>query len=194
MSTAGTHDVTRLLLAWSSGDETALERLVPMVQAELRRLARHYMRGERAGHTLQTSALVNEAYLRLIDAGRIQWRDRSHFFGIAATLMRRVLVDSARARNYQKRGGGAEKVSLDERLLANPEPATDVIAIDAALDALAETDVRKAKVVEMRFFAGMGEKEIASALSVSPETVRRDWRLAKSWLLRWLNEDGIHGN
>lgn len=146
------------------------------------------MRSERAGHTLQTTALVNEAYLRLVDAKQVQWQNRTHFFGIAAQLMRRILVDFARERNYQKRGGGAHQVALNEVLAVSRERDADVVALDEALDALAKVDDRKRQVVEMRFFGGLNEKEIATALNVSPETVRRDWRLAKSWLLRWLSE------
>ena len=187
MSTPESHEVTQLLLAWNKGDQAALDRLIPLVHTELRRLARHYMRKERAGHTLQTTALVNEAYLRLVDARQVQWQDRTHFFGIAAQLMRRILVDFARARSYQKRGGGAHQVAFDEALAISSERNADVVALDEALTALAKIDERKSQVVEMRFFSGLNEKEIALALNVSPETVRRDWRLAKSWLLRWLS-------
>lgn len=146
------------------------------------------MRGERAGHTLQTSALINEAYLRLIDAQQVRWQNRVHFFGIAAQLMRRVLVDFARSRSYKKRGGGAHQVSLDETMVITEERGEDLVALDEALSALSELDERKGLVVEMRFFGGLSEKEIAEALRVSPETVRRDWRLAKSWLRRRLSE------
>lgn len=193
MSTPASHEVTQLLLAWREGDRAALDRLIPLVHAELRRLARRYMRQERAGHTLQTTALVNEVYLRLIDTPQIQWQDRAHFFSIAAQLMRRILVDLARARNYQKRGGGARPLAFDEALVVSPEQDADVVALDEALDALARIDERKSRVVEMRFFGGLKEKEIALALQVSPETVRRDWRLAKAWLLRWLSEGAPHG-
>lgn len=188
MPTSASHEVTQLLLAWNDGDQAALDRLIPLVHTELRRLARHYMRRERAGHTLQTTALVNEAYLRLVDARQVQWQNRTHFFGIAAQLMRRILVDLARERNYQKRGGGAQQVALNEALAVSRERDGDVVALDEALQALAKVDERKSRVVEMRFFGGLNEKEIATALNVSPETVRRDWRLAKAWLLRWLNE------
>jgi RNA polymerase sigma-70 factor, ECF subfamily len=180
--------VTQLLHAWAEGDETALHELVPLVEAELRRLARTFMARERAGHTLQTTALVNEAFLRLADAQSVRWQDRAHFFGIAARLMRRVLVDHARARKVQKRGGGAERVSVEEDLLVSREPEVDVLALDNALSALAEVDARKAQVIEMRFFGGMTVDETAEALRVSTDTVKRDWRLAKLWLLRELQE------
>ena len=190
MSIPQSHEVTELLLAWSDGDQSALDRLVPHVQAELRRLARTYMRRERAGHTLQTTALINEAYLRLIDAKKIRWQNRAHFYGIASRLMRRILVDCARERNYQKHGGGAHQVTFDEALVVGAADNPDVLAVDEALSELAKVDERKARVVEMRFFGGLNEKEIAVALNVSPETVRRDWRLAKSWLLRKLSKKG----
>lgn len=188
MSTA-TSEVTQLLLAWNNGDVSAFDRLIPLVHSELHRLARRYMRDERAGHLLQTTALVNEAYLRLIDARRAGWQDRAHFFGIAARLMRRILVDFARERNYQKRSGGVRRVALEEALAVSSKSYADVVALDEALAALAKVDERKSKVVEMRFFGGLTEREIAAALMISPETVRRDWRLAKSWLLRWLSEE-----
>src|SRR5262245_4329581 len=181
-------EVTRLLLAWRAGDAAALERLIPLVHAELRRIARGFMRKERAGHTLQTSALVNEAYLRLIDAHNVDWQNRAHFFAVSASLMRRILVDLARERRARKRGGGAELVVLDEAFVAGPGKREDLLAVDEALTALAAADERKRKVVELRFFGGLNETEIAEALQVSPETVRRDWRLAKSWLLRFLSE------
>jgi RNA polymerase sigma factor (TIGR02999 family) len=180
-------EVTGLLLAWRAGDAAALERLIPLVHAELRRIARGFMRKERAGHTLQTSALVNEAYLRLIDAHKVDWQNRAHFFAISASLMRRILVDMARERQARKRGGSAELVALDEAFVAGPGKREDLLAVDEALTALAAADERKSKVVELRFFGGLNETEIAEALQVSPETVRRDWRLAKSWLLRFLS-------
>jgi RNA polymerase sigma-70 factor (ECF subfamily) len=184
--------VTELLRAWSDGDEGALERLVPLVEAELRRLARGYMGRERRGHTLQVTALVNEAFLRLTDARRLRWQDRAHFLGISARLMRRVLVDHARARGYQKRGGGAQQVTLDDALVVSPEPAldrVDVVALDRALEALAAVDVRKSRLIELRFFGGLSVEEAADVLHVSTDTVKRDWRLAKLWLLRELNGD-----
>ena len=189
MSTPASSEVTQLLLAWNKGDHSAFDRLIPLVHSELHRLARRYMRDERAGHLLQTSALVNEAYLRLIDARQAQWQNRAHFFGIAARLMRRILVDFARQRNYQKRSGGSRRVALEEALTVSSKQFSDVVALDEALTALADVDERKSKVVEMRFFGGLSEREIASALTISPETVRRDWRLARSWLLRWLSEE-----
>jgi len=188
MPIAASHEVTQLLMAWNDGDQTALERLIPLVHAELHRIARRYMRNERAGHTLQTSALINEAYLRLIDAQQVHWQNRAHFFGIAAQLMRRGLVDFSRSRSYKKRGGGAFQVSLDETMVITNERGEDLVALDEALSALSELDERKGRVVEMRFFGGLSEKEIAEALTVSQETVRRDWRLAKSWLRRRLSE------
>jgi RNA polymerase sigma factor (TIGR02999 family) len=179
-------DVTGLLLAWGEGDASALARLTPLVHEELRRLARHYMRRERPDHTLQPTALVNEAFLRLIDANRVQWQNRSHFFGVSARLMRQILVDIARRRGYQKRGGGAHRTALDDAMAVVEEPGDDLVALDAALDALSQVDVRKAQVVEMRFFGGMTVEETALALGVSGETVKRDWRLAKAWLKRRL--------
>jgi RNA polymerase sigma-70 factor (ECF subfamily) len=176
--------VTELLLAWGSGDRAALDELVPIIHEELRRLARHQMRGERDNHTLQTTALVNEAFLRLVDLRRILWQDRAHFLALSARLMRRILVDHARSRSYQKRGGGAAKVTLDESLVASPERDVDLVALDDALEDLARVDARKSQVVELRFFGGLSVEETAEALKVSPETVTRDWRLAKAWLLR----------
>ncbi len=177
--------VTGLLLAWRGGDEAALEQLVPLVHEELRRIARGCMRGERTGHSLQATALVNEAYLRLIGAQQVDWQNRVHFLAVSARLMRRILVDFARSKKYQKRGGGAQAVTLDEGLIV-AEPGKDLVALDDALDALAKMDERKAKVVEMRFFGGLTVEETATALGVSPDTVMRDWRLAKAWLLREL--------
>ena len=187
MPTPETHEVTGLLLAWSAGDQTALDRLVPLVYDELRRLARSYMRQERAGHTLQTTALIHEAYLRLIDASEVRLENRTHFFAVAARLMRQILVDFARTRGYQKRGGGARQVALDETLLIGQPRDAELLALDEALRALAQTDERKSRVVELRFFGGLTEAETAEALQVSPETIRRDWRLAKSWLRLWLS-------
>ena len=188
MSIDTTNEITDLLVAWNDGEDTALEKLVPLVEVELRRLARSYMRRERAGHTLQTTALINEAYLRLINARRVSWQNRAHFYGIAARVMRRILVDFAREKNYQKRGGGAFQITLDDTLAATPNDDPDLLALDEALNELARVDERKAQVVEMRFFGGLTEKETAVALNVSPETARRDWRLAKSWLLRRLSQ------
>lgn len=177
-------DVTRLLLAWREGDGAALEQLLPQVEQELRRLARHYMRGEREGHSLQATALVNEAYLRLIDVRQVNWQSRSHFVAMAARVMRRVLVDSARAKRYQKRGGGAVKVTFDEGLPVVEERSLDLVALDEALEALGREDPRKVRVIEMRYFGGLSVEETAEALGVSGDTVMRDWRLAKAWLRR----------
>jgi len=176
--------VTELLLAWGTGDRAALDELVPVIHEELRRLARHQMRGERDNHTLQTTALVNEAFLRLVDLRRIRWQDRAHFLALSARLMRRILVDHARSRSYQKRGAGVANVTLDESLVASPERGIDLVALDDALEDLARVDARKSQVVELRFFGGLSVEETAEALKVSPETVTRDWRLAKVWLLR----------
>jgi len=186
------HAVTEWLVAWSGGDDEALQRLVPVVHTELRRLARRAMRRERAGHTLQTTALVNEAYLRLVDLAGITWNDRAHFFAMSARLMRRILVDHARSRRYQKRGGGATIVAFDEGLAVADQPSTDLVALDDALVALASVDARKSRVVELRFFGGLSVEETAATLGVSPGTVMRDWRLAKSWLLRELDGRGRH--
>ena len=182
--------VTELLRAWGEGDEAALEQLLPIVEAELRRLARAYMARERRGHTLQTTALVNEAFLRLADARRVRWQDRAHFLGISARLMRRVLVDHARARGYQKRGGGVQRVALDDAVGAAPPLDVDLVALDRALEALTQVDERKSRVIEMRFFGGLTVEETAEALRVSTDTVKRDWRLAKLWLLRELEGEG----
>jgi RNA polymerase sigma factor (TIGR02999 family) len=179
-------DVTDLLLAWCAGDESALDRLVPIVHAELRRLARRQMRGERRDHTLETTALVNEAYLRLVDLARVRWQDRAHFFALLARLMRRILVDHARSRRYQKRGGGIEHVTFDEALAVSAGRAPDLVALDDALQTLARVDPRKGQVVELRFFGGLSVEETAEVLQVSANTVMRDWRVAKVWLLREL--------
>jgi RNA polymerase sigma factor (TIGR02999 family) len=182
--------VTELLLAWRRGDRSALDELAPLVLHELRRLARLQMRGERQNHTLQTTALVNEAFLRLIDLRRIQWQDRAHFLALSARLMRRVLVDHARSRNYQKRGGGAPTVTLDDALVSARERGADLVALDDALEDLGRVDIRKSQVVELRFFGGLSVDETAEALNVSVETVQRDWRFAKVWLLREISGRG----
>jgi RNA polymerase sigma factor (TIGR02999 family) len=181
-------DITELLLAWNQGDRQALEELMPLVQYELHRLAHRYMGGERLNHTLQTTALVNEAYLRLVDSSRVRWQNRAHFFAVSAQLMRRILVDFARARQKLRRRGGLVHLSLDEALVISPEPGTDLIALDDALQTLAVFDERKSKVVELRFFGGLSVEETAEVLSVSPVTVMRDWGLAKVWLLRELDK------
>jgi RNA polymerase sigma-70 factor, ECF subfamily len=182
-------DVTQLLRAWSEGEKGALERLIPLVEVELRRLARMYMSHERRAHTLQPTALVNEAFLRLTGAQRVRWQDRAHFLGISARLMRRVLVDHARSRGYRKRGGGAQLVTLNEGVAATPAPAVDIVALDRALEKLAAVDPRKSRVIELRFFGGLSVEETAEVLHVSPDTVKRDWRLAKLWLLSDLEGD-----
>ncbi len=179
-------EITQLLLAWNGGDEQALDRLMPLVQDELHRLAHRYMAGERAGHPLQTTALINEAYLRLIDSSRVRWQNRSHFFAVSAQLMRRILVDVARARNKRKRGGDVVQVSLDEAMVVTREPGTDLIALDDALTTLATFDERKSRIIELRFFGGLSVEETAEVLKVSAATVLRDWGLAKAWLLREL--------
>lgn len=176
--------VTQLLVAWSAGNEAARDELMPLVYDELRRLAHQCMKRERPAHTLQTSALLNEAYLRLVDQKDIQWQDRAHFFGIAARLMRQVLVDYARTRRYAKRGGDAHRVSLDEAMIVSKERAAAVVALDEALKGLAEIDPRQSQIVELRFFGGLSIEETAEVLAVSPGTVMRDWTLAKAWLRR----------
>ncbi len=186
MAAGSPQEVTQLLLAWREGDEEALEQLIPVVHQELRRLAHRYMAGQRPGHSLQTTALVNEAYLRLVGFGQVRWQDRAHFLGVSAQLMRRVLVDSARSRGSLKRGGGDQRMTFDEGLLVSPEREEDFIRLDDALRELAEFDERKSKVVELRFFGGLGVKETAEVLQVSAGTVMRDWKLAKLWLLQKL--------
>jgi len=175
-------EVSLLLQAWRGGDQAALDKLIPLVHQELRRLAHYYMTRERVDHTLQTTALVNEAYLRLAGANRIDWKDRAHFFAIAASLMRRILVDFARSRHSRKRIGRRKTVSLDEALLVSPNPDPDLVKLDDALKALAELDGRKARVVELRFFGGLDLDETAEVLKVSRDTVKRDWRLARAWM------------
>jgi RNA polymerase sigma-70 factor, ECF subfamily len=182
----GVMDATELLRAWSEGDQAALNELVPLVERELHRLARAYMRRERQGHTLQATALVNEVFLRLARTANPRWQDRAHFVGIAARLMRQVLVDHARSRGYRKRGGGGLRVPLDSALLITPEPELDVLAVDRALEAFAKIDPRKSQVVELRFFGGLSVEETAEVLGLSAETVKRDWRVAKLWLSREL--------
>lgn len=176
--------VTQLLIAWGGGDQAALDELMPLVYEKLRWLAHQCMRRERQGHTLHTSALVNEAYLRLVDQKSIHWQNRAHFFGIAARLMRQVLVDYARKRRYAKRGGDARHVPLDEALIVSEERAAEVVALDDALKSLAEIDPRQSQIVELRFFGGLSIEETAEVLAVSPGTVMRDWTLAKAWLRR----------
>jgi len=183
-------EITELLKAWGSGDAAALDQLTPLVYDELRRLARRYMRNERAGNTLQTTALVNEAYLRLVDAKRVAWQDRVHFFAVSAQIMRRILVDSARARRSEKRGGHAQRLdhssefNLDEIAATASGRDRQLVAIDDALKTLAEMDPRKARVIELRFFGGLSVEETGEVLKISPQSVMRDWKLAKAWLLR----------
>lgn len=186
----GPADVTGLLLAWRAGDREALNRLMPLVQNELRRIARRHMAGEGAGHSLQPTALVNEAYLRLFDVERIDWQNRAHFFAMASRMMRRTLVDAARAKAYQKRGGGAQRVTFIESRAAAPERSYDVIALDDALRALEALDARKSQVVELRYFGGLTVEETAETLGVSRDTVMRDWQFSKSWLRREIRHGG----
>lgn len=181
------HEVTQLLQAWRHGDRSALDRLVPLVYEELHRLAQLYLRREQAGHILQTTALVNEAYLRLIDANKVQWQDRAHFFAVSAKLMRQILVHIARSMGTQKRGGRLRRETLDEAAMISPAPDEDFVALDEALDSLATFDSRKARVVELRYFGGMTTEETAEALGVSSDTVLREWKSAKLWLWRKMN-------
>jgi RNA polymerase sigma factor (TIGR02999 family) len=186
MGNPSTHEITQLLVAWNQGDQAALEALSPLINQELHRLARLYMAGERQGHLLQPTALVNEAWLRLIDWRSVQWQNRAHFFGLAAQIMRRILVDFARARDREKRGGDALRVSLSEAADVPSERSAGLVALDDALQALEKLAPRQARVVELRFFAGLSDEESAEALQVSVGTVRRDWGLAEAWLFREL--------
>ena len=176
--------VTALLSAWRKGDEDAEDQLFELLYTDLRRVASHHMARERPGHSLQATALVNEAYLRLVDIHHVHWRDRSHFLAMAARVMRRILVDNARARHYQKRGGGAQNVSLDEALLVTKQDGPDLVTLDEALSALAKLDERQSRVVELRFFGGLTTEETSEVLGISSDTVLRDWKMAKVWLLR----------
>lgn len=179
-------NVTALLQAWGAGDDRALQRLIPVVERELHRIARRCMQGERLGHSLQATALVNEAYLRLVDARRVRWQDRAHFLAMSARVMRRILVDHARARGYQKRGGHAVRVSFVEEVAATDQRGHDLVALDDALLSLGAADARKATVIELRFFGGLSVEETAAVLGVSTDTVTRDWKFAKAWLMREL--------
>ena len=179
---ASPHEVTKLLIDWSNGDQNALDRLTPLVYAELHRLAHFYMGRERPGHTLQTTALVNEAYLQVVEQKGLHWQNRAHFFGIAARLMRHILVDYARERNSAKRGGGARRLSLDDVAELSEEKASEVVSLDDALNTLAEVDPQQSRIVELRFFAGLTVEETAEVLGISPATVKRDWAMAKAWL------------
>ncbi len=187
MTAHSTHDVTLLLQAWSRGDEEALQKLIPLVYRDLRQAARRYMAGERSGHILQTTALVNEAFLRLVDVQKVSWKNRAHFLAMCAQLMRRILTDFARSRGYQKRSGKLNRVTFTEALWVAPQSDTDLAALDAAMKKLAAVDERKSRVVEMRFFGGLTVQESAEVLKVSQDTVMRDWKFAKVWLLRELN-------
>ena len=179
---ASPHEVTKLLIDWSNGDQNALDRLTPLVYAELHRLAHFYMGRERPGHTLQTTALVNEAYLQVVEQKGLHWQNRAHSFGIAARLMRHILVDYARERNSAKRGGGARRLSLDDVAELSEEKASEVVSLDDALNTLAEVDPQQSRIVELRFFAGLTVEETAEVLGISPATVKRDWAMAKAWL------------
>ncbi len=188
MSTPAPQEVTQLLVAWSNGDSEALEKLMPLVYDDLRRLARNYMNRERAGHTLQTTALIHEAYLRLIEQKDVKWQNRAHFFAISAQLMRRILVSMARARQADKRGGEARQVSLDEAMVFSEERAAELVALDDAMNELAALDPRRCRVVELRHFGGLSVEETAEVLKVSPDTVMREWKRAKAWLYSELNK------
>lgn len=193
MAGKSTHEITRLLQAWGDGDERALERLMPLVYEELRQAAHRYMAREAPGHTLQTTALVNEVYLRLTGAGRGLWTDRAHFFALCATLMRRILTDFARSRRSLKRGGRAAHVTLDEALLVSQEPQADLLALHEVLERLEVFDHRKSRVVELRFYGGLSVEETADVLHVSPATVQREWRVAKDWLFSELRNEHVDG-
>ena len=186
--TASPPEVTKLLIAWGKGDQSAGDELMPLVYEELRRLAHGYMLRERPAHTLQTAALVNEAFLRLVDQRDILWKNRAHFFGIAAQMMRRILVDYARSRRFAKRGGDAHNTTLDEELIMSQERSKEVVALDEALRNLSQFDLRKSQIVELRFFGGLSIEETAAVLNVSPGTVKRDWMLAKAWLRRAMTD------
>ena len=194
MARTSVQEITQLLLAWGNGDEMALEKLMPLVYGELRRMARRYMNHQRPGHTLQTTALVNEAYLRLIDSSQVRWQDRAHFFAVSAQLMRRILVDFARARTNLKRGGGAQQLSLEEAREVSNERAAELVALDDALKTLAEMNPRQCRIVELRYFGGLTEEETAEVMKISERTVRRDLSLARAWLYRELNQDQKHSD
>ncbi len=183
------HELTQLLVDWCDGDESAPDKLFPLVYAELKRTARRFMRKETPGHTLQTTALVNEAYLRLIDQTRVHWQNRAHFYAIAATVMRRILVDHARSHARVRRGGGAGKISLDEVATLSDERAAELLALDEALQSLAQVDARRSQVVELRFFGGLSNSEIAEVLKIAPNTVMRDWNMARAWLYREMRRE-----
>lgn len=193
MTIPSSHDVTLMLQAWREGDRSALEKLTPLVEAELRRLAHHYLAGERSDHTLQTTALINEAWLRLIDWKQVSWQNRAHFFGVSARLMRNILVGFARTRKQRKRGGGARHVSLEEAAAVSVDRSNDLVALDGALQALARYDPRKCQIVELRFFGGLSVNETAEVMSLSPITIIREWNKAKAWLYQELNPEPYDG-
>ncbi len=186
------HQITELLAEWSGGNQAALDELYPLVYEELHRLARRYMSRERKGHTLQTTALINEAYVRLVDQRNVQWANRSHFFAISAQIMRRILIDHARRYAYAKRGGGARQVSLDETAAIALDDLSELLRLDEALQSLAELDPRRGRVVELRYFGGLNNEEIAGVLNISENTVIRDWNMARAWLHRQLTGSGAH--
>lgn len=194
MTAPSPHEITQLLRAWSAGDPQALEKLTPLVYGELHRAAQRYIARERPNHTLQATALINEVYLRLVALQEVAWQDRAHFFAMCARLMRRILTDFARARHYLKRGGEARRISFDESLFLSEDASPDLVALDDALNRLADVDQRKSQVVELRFFGGLTAEETAKVLSVSEETVKRDWKLAKLWLLREMSGENQSGN
>ena len=193
MDSPAAHEVTELLIAWGDGDQAARDQLMPVVYEELHRLARRYMRRESPGHTLQTSALVNEAFLRLVDQRNVHWQSRAHFFAIAAQMMRRILVDYARNRGSGKRGGGEPALSLDESLIVSEERSAEVVAVHEALEQLAKFDARKSQIVELRFFGGLSIDETAEVLGVSPGTIMADWTVAKAWLRREISPPAADG-
>jgi RNA polymerase sigma-70 factor, ECF subfamily len=186
------HQITQLLAEWSEGNQSALDELYPLVYEELHRLARRYMSRERKGHTLQTTALINEAYVRLVDQRNVRWANRSHFFAISAQIMRRILIDHARRHAYAKRGGGAKQVSLEEAAIVAPDQASELVRLDEALQILAKMDERRCHVVELRYFGGLSNEEIAGVLKVSENTVTRDWNLARAWLYQQLTGSGAN--
>lgn len=190
MTTPAPEEMSQLLRDWSNGDQAALDKVMPVVYQELHRLAHHYMRKERLGHTLQTTALVNEAYMRLANYKKMRWQSRAHFFAVAAQVMRRILVENARSKNFAKRGGGAEKISLDETAVVSAGRTAEVIAVDDALTELESWDPRKGRIVELRFFGGLSIEETAQVLKVSPTTVQREWRSAKAWLYKAIRKGG----
>ena len=194
MNAPSSQEVTGLLLAWGRGDEEALQKLMPLVYGQLHAAASRYIANERPGHTLQTTALIHETYLRLVDVRRVRWQNRAHFMAICARLMRRILIDFARSHAYQKRGGGARRVKFDEALLVTSRPDANLAALDDALNRLALVDERKSRVVELRFCGGLDVKDTAEVLKVSPDTVMRDWKIAKVWLLRDLRRGSVHGS